>query len=523
MTDGYATIYPNLAPASPPYRPPPPYNPAYRFPVPSAPPPLSWSSSLSQSSVYLPLLKVALGVGVTGCCLFLAYRASQRSQQRQRLQQRSGGGQEAEQRRLQLLQLEQQWQRRRVAAEERKEREGREEEPRPRLRAAAGGSSAAVDWLDVFLPASPSSSGAISRAVRRSLRRTCIYVLSGLGITGCTIAYLTLVAPRSSSLSTVLNALSSHQTRLIAFLTTLLSALAVQLLSKRHVRAKHLAFLLFHVGSGVALAPLFFLPSALTLRAALTTCTILASTVALTLSSRTRSSLWLYSPFVIGSSLLIATGLYDLIALFTRTRPSPPDSGRLRGRSGLAIVASVLLFSGYLVLDLQKLIVVSGRIDRERRRRAIEDAGLAGPAGPPPPDDDDDDDDEDDEDDERPRRPFFARPPPFAPGWVGGEGGEEPRRRPPSSWGASGKSRGDGGVSAGPVNVEQPESGEAVAGRVAEESWVSSEQHPDHMALALDLYLDGVNVFVRVLEWYMRSMQEQQEREGEGDDNRASM
>ena len=398
-----------------------------------------------------------------------------------------------------------------------------EEALRRRWRAAAGGpAGAGVDWLDVLLPASPSSSDAISPAVRRSLRRTCVYLLSGLGITGGTIAYLTLLAPRSSSLSAVLSSLSSHQTRLLAFLTTVISALAVQLLSKRHVRAKHTAFLLFHLGSGVTLAPFFFLPSAIVLRAALATTTILASTVALTLSSRTRSSLWLYSPFVVGSSLLLATGLYDLIRFFSRSPPPAPTHG-LTPRGRLVIVASVLLFAGYVVLDLQKLIAVSQRMERERRRRAVEDAGLAGPAGPPPPDDDD-------EDEDRPRRPFFARPPPYAPGWDGGEeGGNEEglRRRPLSVWGTGEKRQVRGDVGGRSVAGDQA-AREEVAARVGvEESWVSSELHPDHMALAIDLYLDAANIFVQMIEWYSRAMQQQQQREqqseeGEADDHRPS-
>ena len=294
--DGYAPVYPQLG-GFPSFPRPPPYNPE-SLPAPSAPDfsalrSASWLSWLSRPAVYLPLLKVSVGVGVTCCCLWYAYRAGQRSQR-----QRQPYPHQQQQRR---------------AAREDEER--KESEERPRAFAAVPPLS--ITWWDVLPGASPSTD-AISPGARRSLRRTCMYILSGLSITGGTVAYLALLAPRSSSVAAVFSSLSSHQTRLIAFLTTALSALAVQLLSKRHVRAKHLAFLLFHVGSGFALAPLFFLPNPLVLRAALATSAILASAVALTLSARTRSSVWLYSPVVVGSSLLVATGLYDLIALIAR-------------------------------------------------------------------------------------------------------------------------------------------------------------------------------------------------------------
>ena len=355
--------------------------------------------------------------------------------------------------------------------------------------------SQSISWFDV-LPGLPASDEPISPAVRRSLRRTCIYILSGLGITGGTIAYFTLIAPRSSSPAAVFASLSSNRTRIAALITTLVSAFAVQLLAKRRVLLKHLAFLIFHISSGVSLAPLFFLPSSLTLRAAFATSTILASTVALALSARTRASLWLYAPAVVGASILTATGSYDLVGFLFHRPPSPSP---LYGRSGLVIVASVLLFSGYVIADLQKLIVVSDQLERERRRRAVEDAGLAGPGGPPPDDDDDDD---------RPRRGFPSRPPPFAPGYQPAPGDDDGwgRRGPPSS-GPGGKEavrgRGAGAVGRG----EQRER------RVDRESWVSSDAYPDHAALALNLYLDAVNVFVSVLEWYTRQAQEEEEQQ----------
>ena len=441
----------------------------------------SWLSYISSPPVYLPLLRLSAGVALGGAALYLAYRAGQRSQQRPQAPQRREG----------------------ASGYELKEREEKKEEERinndePRRRVPLS-----VQWSDVLLlstsPSSLSSSDAISPTVRRALRRTCIYILSGLGITASTIAFL-LRADNQQSAFLSPAALSSFRSRLLVFLLTAASAVGVQLLSKRRWQLKHLAFVLFHVGSGCMLAPLFLLPSAITLKAAAVTGTLIASTCALALSASTRSSLWLYSPLALGSSLLIGTALTDLLSFLSGRGRSPRGSVGLTARDSLALVGGGLLFVGYLVLDLQKLILVSEQMERDRRSRAAE----------MPDDDDGDVHDDDDDDGSGPRRPPFSFPPPRPP--------HDDRRRPPQQPSPFDAQKGAATAQRSNVSSSSFSSSSSPSAARRREHWLTSDAWPDYAALSLDLYLDAVNIFVRAVEWYSRlqaDVQQQQQEEEE--------
>jgi FtsH-binding integral membrane protein len=285
------------------------------------------SQASNQSSIKKwSVIKLSVGCGILATSLYLGYKAGRSNAQYQQEQRQN---QHTLQLRQQLLQ----------------------QYNRGSLPQYSGNEFEVNSLLDlVHLAPWRSGQGGrdfISPAAKRALTKTFGYLVSGLGLT---IGGMYLIR-RHDLFSEGQYHSAGYQ--FLAGAGSFIGALGAKLIPSTYNATKHAFWLLFCASNAAALVPITAVSTPILIKSAIIGTGITLGCSLLAIVVRKRSLLWLYSPLVIGSCIILGSGVFDLLSS-VNPRFNDPTISSLN--HSLNLYGGLILFSGYMVVDTHRII-----------------------------------------------------------------------------------------------------------------------------------------------------------------------
>jgi FtsH-binding integral membrane protein len=231
---------------------------------------------------------------------------------------------------------------------------------------------------EILTPNGTPTNQAYSATVKEHLRATYGHLVGGLVMTGG-FGYLFHRAGWSARLMTVSKWVSIGGTLVL----TLGSCVATQMINQHQNPVwKYTAWTLFNSSLGLVLSPLFYLKSSLLAHAALLSAGIVTSISAVAMTARREQYLWLGAPLSKFSMNISLNDLYglviglDVICLASIGSKILPATAirTLSVMEGIWLYGGLVVFSGVLLVDTQKMIANAEKAQDARALSSIDES-----------------------------------------------------------------------------------------------------------------------------------------------------